>query len=250
MHELYLGIITEGVKRDIRERYPGKRSARIKVRPVVLSGKPPEEIINYANQNEISLIVIATRPRSGIMHRTLGPTADKVLQTASMPLLLIRTTKPHPPPGPRQLLDIILLPLDGSEGGEVALSYVSELTKKQWAEVILLQVVAPEQRVRTLHGLDYVKLTEQQIESMKTKAKQYLENVSQKLAGTKTFIRCEVRVGDTAKEIIKLANETNARLVAISTRRHPGIKQWVSGSITQKILRETDTPVLLVRTPG
>ncbi len=250
VHEVYLGIIAEGVERDIRERYPVKRGARIKVKSVVLSGKPSEEIIDYANENDVSLIVIATHPRFSIMHRTMGQTADKMLQEASVPVLLVSTTKPHPGAGPRQILDRVLLPLDGSEIGETALLYVIELAKKQWTQVTLLQVVTPGQYMHTVGGLNYVRFTEQQIESMKIKAKQYLENVSQKLADAKVFVRCEVRVGDTAKEIINFANEINARLVAISARHQLGIKQWISSSITQKILQATNTPVLLVRAPG
>jgi len=249
-HELYLSIVADGVKSNIRERYPRKRGTRIRVKSVVLLGKPFEEICNYAEKNDIGLIVLATRCGSGIMHQSIGHIPNKLFEKTGMPLLLITTAKSYPEPNPRQLLDRILLPLDGSEIGEAALPYVAELANRQWAQVTLLQVVAPGQHVHTVGGLDYVRFTEQQIELMKAHAKQYLENASKKLANTKAFVRCEVRVGETAKEIINLANEMNARLVAVSAHHFLGIRQWISGSIAQKILHSTNTPLLLVRAPS
>ena len=249
-HELYLGIIAEGVTRDVSERYPGKRRARIKVKSVVLSGKPVEEIVDYANKNNFSLIIVATRSHLGMMHRRIGHTAEKALQAASMPILLVTTTEPHLEPGPRQLLDSVLLPLDGSEISETALTYVTQLTKKQWTRVTLLRVVAPVQQVRTLRGLDYVRFTEQEIETMKVNAKQYLENVAKKLEDTKAFIRCEVRVGNAGKEIINLANEIDARLVVVLSSHDPWIRHWISGSMAEKVLLHTKAPVLLVKAPG
>jgi nucleotide-binding universal stress UspA family protein len=243
VHELYLGIIADGVKSNIKERYPRKRGTGKKVNSVVLLGSPYEEIQKYAEENDIGLVVLATRCGSGIMHRSIGQIPSKLFEKARVPLLLIATASSYPEPNPRQLLDRILLPLDGSDSGEAALPYVAELAKKQWAQVTLFRVIEPRQHVHTVGGLTDVKFTEQQIETMKIHAKQYLESVGQKLGKTKAFVRYEIRVGDTDKEVINLTNEANARLVAVSTHRF-------SGSVAQKILQATNTPLLLVRAPA
>ena len=245
LHEQYLRIISEGVIREIGERYQRKRGA--KVNAVVLVGKPADEIIDYASKNDISLIVLATHPRSGLMHRTTGHTVDKVLQEANMPIMLLTTEKAYPEAGPRQLIDRILLPLDGSGGGEAVLPYVAEFAKKLWTQVTLLQVIDPSQHVHTVGGLTHVKFTEQQIESMKARAQAYLEGTGKKLAGTKAFIRYEVRVGNATKEIVNVAKEMNARLIAISPRHYPRFKFLVSGSVGQQLMQATDIPVLMVR---
>ena len=64
------------------------------------------------------------------------------------------------------------------------------------------------------------------------------------------MIRSEVKVGDTAQEIINFANETNASLVAMSTHGHSGIERWALGSITHRVLHHGNTPLLVVRSPG
>ncbi len=249
VHEFYLGKIAELVKSRVKEQHDGKRDSGIRVKSVVPCGKPSEEISDYAKKNDTSLIVIAYRGRSGIMGRLMAPLADKVFRATGTPLLLI-TSKPQPELSRTHLLDKILLPLDGSESGEAALPYISELTKRLWAEVTLLQVITPVYQAHTIRGLETVRFTEQQIASTKVNAKGYLEKVAGKLTGTKATLQYEVKVGDPATEIIGFATETKARLVAISTHHYPGTKQWKAEEIAQKILQATETPVLLVKAPS
>ena len=241
MHQLYIEKLTELVKSYV------KVGSRVKVKQVIIDGEPAEEIINYAEKNEISLIIMTSHGRSGIMPWVMGSVANKVTCRISIPVLLIRARVPYPEK--EGLFNKILMPLDGSDVGEAALPYITELTKKVTTEVSLLQVIAPGQHVHTVGGLDYVRFTEQQVEAMKADAKQYLEKVVNKLAGTRGTIRCEVRIGDTAQELIKFADETNTRLVAISTHGRSGIRQWIFGSVAYKILEAGNIPVLLVRAP-
>jgi nucleotide-binding universal stress UspA family protein len=249
-HKFYLGKIAELVRSHIKERYPEKKATSIRVKAAVMAGKPAEEIVDYARENNISLVVIAGRGRTGIMRRLMGHVADKVFQATKIPLLII-TAKPYPEPSPLQLIDRILLPLDGSKSGEAALPYIIKLAKRLRVDVTMLRVVTPVQQVRTIRGLDYVKFTEQQLESTKASAQQYLESLDKKLAGTKAFLHHEVRIADNpATEIVNLANERNVRLLAIATHRYAGIRRLISGSIAQKILKATNKPVLLVKATG
>lgn len=245
MYQLYIEKIAEVVGNRIK-----KVGSRVIVRPVVLDGRPAEGIIDYAEKNDVSLIITASHGRSGIMSWTLGSVANKVLQRTGTPILLIRAKASQLEAGAQGLFNRILVPLDGSDVGEVVLPHVRQLTEKLESEVVLLQVVAPGQHVHTVGGLDYVRFAEQQIESMKAEAKEYLDKVSKRLAGTKGIMRSEVRVGDTAHEIIKFADEANIRLVTISSHGRSGIRQWISGSVTHKILHAGNTPLLLVKALG
>ncbi len=249
LHEFYLGKISELVKSHIREHRLEKHGTGIKVNSAVLLGRPAEAISDYANKNNIQLIVIASRGRTGIMRRLMGEIADKVFQSTKMPLLLTTTTKPGVELRTEQLLSRILLPLDGSEEGAVALPYVGELIKKLGVEVTLLRVVAPGQHVHTVGGLNYIRFNEQEIASLKANAGRYIEDVGTRLAGRGASIRYETKIGeDPAKEIIDTAKRVNARLIVITTRRQAGIGRRISGSTTQKVLQATNIPVLLLRT--
>jgi nucleotide-binding universal stress UspA family protein len=57
-------------------------------------------------------------------------------------------------------------------------------------------------------------------------------------------------VGDAAEGIIESADDLKADMVAMSTRGRSGVSRWVIGSVAEKVLREGNRPLLLVRAPG
>ena len=56
----------------------------------VLIGRVPESLIDYAEQKDIDLIVIATHGRSGVTRWVRGSVADKILRSANVPVLMVR----------------------------------------------------------------------------------------------------------------------------------------------------------------
>jgi len=250
MHQLYIEKMAQQVRNHIKT-YPTREASLVAtVKTIILDGGPAAEIIDYAEKNDVSLIVMVSHGRSGIMPWSMGSVAVRVIQRISKPVLFIRASATNLKAGKGEMFNKILIPLDGSEIGEAALPYIKELTNKLKSEVTLLQVVALGQHVHTIGGLNYVPFSEQQVETMKAKAKQYLEKVGRKLTDTEAIIRSEVKTGHAAQEIIKFADETNARLVAISTHGHSGVRRWIYGSVAYKVLQAGNTPVLLVRAPG
>jgi nucleotide-binding universal stress UspA family protein len=56
-------------------------------------GRPAAEIVNYANNNQIDLIVMTSHGHSGATRWAYGNTANKVLQTSPVPVLLVKTNR-------------------------------------------------------------------------------------------------------------------------------------------------------------
>jgi nucleotide-binding universal stress UspA family protein len=239
MHQLYIEDVAGQLKGGVK-----------KVTPVILDGTPAKEIIDYAEKNKVSLIIMASHGRSGIMPWAAGSVANKVLHSASMPLLLVRAARPPKRAKGKHILNRVLLPLDGSEAGEAAMPYVQELMNRLGAEAILFGVVPPGKHIRTVGGLDYVLYPEQDLKQVKTEAREYLDKVYQQLKGEKGRVRVELKAGDIAREIIDYAKRTRASLIAISSHGHSGIAKWVFGSIAHKIVQASDVPVLVVRATG
>lgn len=63
----------------------------ITARTEVREGDPASEICDYADQNDEDIIVMSTHGRSGIQRWVYGSVADKVLRSANVPVLLIRS---------------------------------------------------------------------------------------------------------------------------------------------------------------
>jgi len=53
-------------------------------------GNVPETIIDYVENNQVDLIIMATHGRSGVSRWVRGSVADKVLHASSVPVLLVR----------------------------------------------------------------------------------------------------------------------------------------------------------------
>ena len=62
----------------------------ITAQPQVLYGNVLEQLMNHINENEIDLVIIATHGRSGISRLALGSTADKILRSCCVPILMVR----------------------------------------------------------------------------------------------------------------------------------------------------------------
>jgi nucleotide-binding universal stress UspA family protein len=57
---------------------------------IVLAGNAGQTIVNYAQENDCTLIAIATRGRGGLSRIALGSTADFVVRHSSIPVLTVR----------------------------------------------------------------------------------------------------------------------------------------------------------------
>jgi nucleotide-binding universal stress UspA family protein len=62
----------------------------ITVRGITVEGRPHEKILQYAEANDVDLIVICTRGRSGFSRWLMGSVADRVVRGAKVPVLLVR----------------------------------------------------------------------------------------------------------------------------------------------------------------
>ena len=149
----------------------------------------------------------------------------------------------------------ILVPLDGSKIGEAALPSVADVVSKLAPdvekEIILLQVLAqapmPNVSGRAVEGIPY---GEQQMESTKQKAIEYLNQAGENLRSKGVTVTAKVAIGLPAEEIVKAADEVKANLIAMSTHGRSGISRWAFGSITDKVLRhEKSVPILVIRAP-
>jgi nucleotide-binding universal stress UspA family protein len=66
------------------------REQGIKIRYKTLLGSPGPTIINYANENNIDLIAIASHGHSGLRNILLGSVAEYIVRESVLPILMIR----------------------------------------------------------------------------------------------------------------------------------------------------------------
>ena len=64
----------------------------------VLPGNPADEIIRYARDASVDLLVLATHGRTGLTRLVLGSVAERIVREAPCPVLVERRTGPAPAP--------------------------------------------------------------------------------------------------------------------------------------------------------
>lgn len=62
----------------------------VKLHTEVIVGKVAESLVDYAEKNDVDLIVIATHGRSGVSRWVRGSVADRILHFARAPVLMVR----------------------------------------------------------------------------------------------------------------------------------------------------------------
>ncbi|HVA23094.1 MAG TPA: universal stress protein [Chloroflexota bacterium] len=120
----------------------------------------------------------------------------------------------------------ILVPLDGSQLAETALTHVVPLAQRFTASVTLLQVVA-EAKPGTIED--------------------YLRGAAQGLHDQGISVAIEYPEGGPSTVIIDRAGQLGIDLIAMTSHGRGGLERAVFGSVADEVPRKTPCPVLLVR---
>ncbi len=142
------------------------------------------------------------------------------------------------------ILQHILIGLDGSPLAETILAYVSTLAKGLGADVTLLHVVHLSE---DMQRDEPYRLLQPTIQKAEIQAYDYLHSIEQRLVAAGIKTQSQVRVGETAAEIVLYAQQEGMDLIALATHGRSGLQRWFYGSVAEKVLHTTHTPLLLIR---
>lgn len=140
----------------------------------------------------------------------------------------------------------ILVPLDGSELAELALTDAFALAKHCQAEVTLLQAITPAENI-VGGSVGYPVFVDEQWSGQEEVALHYLNSVCKRMVGHSITVHTAVEVGTAAETIIDYAHQHSIDLIVMATHGRSGLQRWVYGSVADKVLRGADVPILLVR---
>ena len=115
----------------------------------------------------------------------------------------------------------------------------AELARTLGATLHLVCVKRPWPRL-TIHPEDAFPVPEEEPQP-------YLEGMADGLAAKGILTLADVREGETAEEILALAEEKNAGLICLTTHGRTGLSRSLLGSVAENVLRNAPCPVLLRR---
>jgi nucleotide-binding universal stress UspA family protein len=152
------------------------------------------------------------------------------------------------------MFERILVPLDGSKVGEAALPVVEQLIAKllpaTQVEVILFGVITLLRHwVVVGEASAPVSYTDEEMAIIKNRVMGYLERTGEGMRQRGVVVKTMVSTGNASDEILKAADDVKADLIAMSTHGRSGLRRLAFGSITDKVIRGANMPVLLARAP-
>ena len=188
-------------------------------------GEPASWIVTEAEKEADTLIAMSTHGRSGITRWVLGSVADKVLHDTTAPVLFLKSQDEDTPTEEASLTSVIV-PLDGSSLAEQVLPHVVALAQALRLSVTLV-------RVSSHHG--------------EAEASGYLQEIGGKLRQQGvSSVKELVLNGHPATAIVDIARDIPNNLVTMTTHGHSGIGRWILGSVTDRVVRHSGSPVLVV----
>jgi nucleotide-binding universal stress UspA family protein len=223
----------------------------VRARTMRVVGVPHEEILNSVTLEKIDLVVMGTRGRRGLTRLVLGSVAAKVVRVSQAPVLVCRAVEQARETGavvgslsPADELEpirTILVPTDLEASSEGAVCSAFELARQLGATVHLFHAYPA---VVTLGegGVGAI-----QHEALNRRARERLHAIAKPYEGSFNLGECLAVLGEPSLAIIETAAELKADMIIMGTHGRSGIKRAFLGSVVEKIIREADCAVMVVK---
>jgi len=209
----------------------------------VVEGRPHEVIVEQAASLQADLLVVGTHGHGGFHRLLLGSVTEKVIRTASCPVLTVPPAQTGA--SPHVVFRQILCPTDFSPTSQRATQLALDLGRQSGGCVTLL------------HAIEYLE-PEEPCEHVAFDIRDYrarlLEHFRQRLHAqvaddARTW--CEVQevlaINRAYREILDRAAALPADLIVMGAQGHGGLELMLYGSNTQQVVRRATCPVLTVR---
>ncbi|WP_049923791.1 universal stress protein [Halopiger djelfimassiliensis] len=143
----------------------------------------------------------------------------------------------------------ILVPTDGSDTAEVAVDHALDLAEKYGAEVHALYVVDTDSMSLSL-GAEQVDRIRQgqygEMEEVRTRAEKATATVTDRAEELGLDAVEHVSAGRPHSLIEEYADDNDIDLIVMGSHGRAGIRRTLLGSVTERTLRSTTIPVLVV----
>lgn len=222
-------------------------------RPVstaLVDGAAGDALVHHIEASGAGLVVMATHGRGPASRFWLGSTTDYVLRHVQVPVLVVR------PDGdgaaaPLSAGEKILVPIDASDLSETVIAPAAQFARLLRAHLILLSIVEP-----AIGSMDPSlpfpsALDPAAIEAQRAESEARLERIASGLRTTGLQVECRLAVAlGVAASILEVLEREGIGLVAMSTHGQGGLRRALIGSVTDKVIRGAQKPVLAWRPPS
>jgi len=145
------------------------------------------------------------------------------------------------------MYDRILLPTDGTVASEQAEEDALKLAATHDAVLEVLYVV-DDDVVNAYSGDEYVDEAEGPEHGLEEHGEETLADLRRRASAVGVDVETAMRHGQPAETIVAYADDTDADLLVLGTKRRPDEYRALLGSVTDRVLRLTTRPAVVVKT--
>ena len=212
-------------------------------------GRAFDQICEVARAVGADLLIIATHGRTGLKHLVLGSTAERVVQFAPCPVLIVRDEERDlledgPGGGTRVRLQKILVPVDFSECARHGVNYALALARTHGAKLVLLHSIQVQPILPTERYDGFARSPSPGV--MERAAKQQMRKFVRALEAERVAVETTIEIGRPAQQICTYAAANDVDLIVTSTHGLTGFAHVLIGSTAEHVVRYARCPVLVV----
>ena len=213
----------------------------LKVRAVVLRGRPATTIVDRASRMHANLVVVGSRGQGIIESMLLGSVSAEVVDHAPAPVLVARGRR----------IERIVLGWDGSSCASTAADLL-----RAWpifAGSVVRVVSVADVEIPWWTGFPETgspEMLPMYIEAATASREEHdrlAREMTAKLQSAGLTTEPERREGDAATEILVAANASKADLIVVGTHGRTGLKRLLLGSVARNVLQHATCSVLVAR---
>lgn len=227
----------------------------------VASGNPAEVLTQYADQHACDLIVLGARGARSALGVMLGGVAQQVVEYANRPVLVVRA--------PYRKMKRVILALDGSSCSDLALQFLANIPLPKSVHTIdLLHVLPPPPLPQILAMAQTIPMGIERAAMLELQESEEIKNLlkDEEEQGTELLKQAEQRFtslsaenmhhpvvnqvllrGDAFEEINLYIDDHPAELILVGSRGLSGVRSWLLGSLSRKLVHSAPCSVLVVR---
>lgn len=208
-----------------------------RIRLIADTGDAAESIIETAAESRADLIVMGQRGMTATPAFLLGGVSQKVATYAPCSVLIIKDW--------RGMLDRVLLAVDGSKSSEEAVRF---LARRPFRPPLLVKAIMvwPD-RPGILRGAGSARRAKAAAKTAKAHGEKALRDFVLPLVKGPYQLESEWRTGDPALALLEAAQRDDVRMIVLGARGLTGVKRFLLGSVSQKVLVHAPCSVLIVR---
>lgn len=211
-------------------------------RSEIVHDSVPRAILDVAERTEVDLIVMGTHGRRRLERLIMGSVAERVVRLAPCAVLTVHSRAE----GSLERTRRILVPLDFSEHGNLALAYAAELAEAYGADIDLLHIV-PDDSLPLVYGAEPAGTGAAILEE---RARSGLGDLGAQIASRGGAVRIHTFIGHPARDIVGFAEEQQDGLIVIATHGLSGLERFFLGAVADKVIRRAPCPVFVVKPFG